>query len=328
MGKYLLGCDWGTSTFRLRLITTADGQPMGEVVSSEGVRRTFDAWKETTAQTGIARIDFFRQRLRHQIDLLAQAVALDLTAIPVVISGMASSSIGMDEIDYASLPVPVDGSQINIRLFPGQAGFPHDSILISGVRTQHDVMRGEETQLVGLLTVLAPLLATRNEFIVIIPGTHSKHIRIKNQQIVDLKTFMTGELFDVLTNHSILKDSVEKTAGTTFTPDEAESFIAGVREASSASLLNHLFRVRTNQLFGQLTKKQNAFYLSGLLIGTELTTLKDDPEFPFVVASPTFFNLYRVAINEIGLANRMILVPADLLDLATSIGQLKISKIN
>ncbi len=98
MIKYLLCCDWGTSFFRLRVMRASDHRCMGEVRSPMGIAGTFDGWKLASEQTGIARGQFFRRQLSEQIDRLAADVSMRLAGIPIVISEMASSSIGMEEI--------------------------------------------------------------------------------------------------------------------------------------------------------------------------------------------------------------------------------------
>ncbi|GAB3893150.1 2-dehydro-3-deoxygalactonokinase [Spirosoma agri] len=325
MTNYLLGCDWGTSSFRLRLIRTTDLRVIGEVTSQEGVASTFTAWKASDETNTVARAHFFQQRLKRQIDALAANVTLNLDTIAVVISGMASSSIGMDEVPYATLPFPVDGSQASVKRLEAQPDFPHDIFLISGVRTTHDVMRGEETQLIGLLALLDTLHHTVNDAILIFPGTHSKHIYIQNQQVVDLQTFMTGEVFNLMSHYSILKDSIEPTGLTTFSDNELDGFKLGIHESTASSILNNLFQVRTNQLFDLLTKKQNTLYLSGLLIGDELKSLIDQKDWSLILCSGSnLYELYKLAIEELNLSDRTMTISADLIDQATIAGQVKI----
>lgn len=326
MKNHLLGCDWGTSSFRLRLIDTTDLQLIGEVTSQEGVASTFNAWKANGDHRGISREHFFRQQLTRQIALLASQTAIDLTGIPVVISGMASSSIGMDEVPYATLPFPTDGSLASTRRLLAQDDFPHDLTLISGVRTQHDVMRGEETQLIGLLNLLAIRQIYVDESILIFPGTHSKHIYIQQQQVTDFRTFMTGELFNLMACHSILSDSVETTDLHALSESDKNAFVSGINDADS-SILNDLFKVRTNQLFNKLTKKQNALYLSGLLIGDELKTLVKQTQWQLILCSGTnLYEQYKLAIDALDLSNRTTTISASLIDKATMAGQLKIAQ--
>lgn len=327
MKNQLLGCDWGTSSFRLRLIDSTSLQFIGEIKSPEGVSSTFTDWKTNGENQGVSRTQFFRQQLNRQVDLLSAKVAINLDGIPIVISGMASSSIGMEEVPYATLPFPVDGSRASTKRLLAQPDFPHDITLISGVQTQHDVMRGEETQLIGLLALLDIQHYTPDVSVLIFPGTHSKHIYIQHQQVIDLQTFMTGEVFNLMATNSILKDSVSPIERSTFSSNELDAFKSGVNESDSPSILNSLFRVRTNQLFGKLTKPENALYLSGLLIGAELKTLVDQPQWQLILCSGNnLYELYKLAMKELQLSDRTTTISADLLDKATIAGQVKIAQ--
>lgn len=325
MKTYLLGCDWGTSSFRLRLINTPDMRLLGEITSpTEGVAATFSAWKSQTENDGTTKGDFFRKQLQTQIDQLARQLSLNLDRVPVVISGMASSSIGMDEVPYATLPFPVDGSLSSVKRLGMTASCPHDILLISGVRTTHDVMRGEETQLVGLIALLDTLHHPVADAILIFPGTHSKHVFIKNQTVVDFQTFMTGEVFKLMSQHSILADSIESAELTTLSPDDLAAFTLGVHDAD-ASILNGLFKVRTNQLFNRLGKRQNGLYLSGLLIGNELKTLLHQEHWQLMLCSGNnLYTLYEAALDSLGLSARTITIPADIIDKAAFAGQVTI----
>ena len=302
---------------------TPDYTCIGEVLSQAGIAGTFDDWKAVVERTGISREHFFRQQLKTQIDLLATRVDVRLAGIPVVMSGMASSSIGMDEVPYATLPFATDGSQSSIRYFAAQDEFPHEIMLISGVRSQQDVMRGEETQLIGLIALLDLPASRTGETLFIFPGTHSKHMSIQDGQLVNFNTYMTGELFDLMANQSILNDSVDITNLTTFDLHDINAFKAGVDAAQSSVILNQLFTVRTNQLFGTLTKRQNAFYLSGLLIGTELKHLPAKETGQIILCSGSNLSrFYTLAIETLGLFSRTVVVPPDLIDRAASVGQI------
>jgi 2-dehydro-3-deoxygalactonokinase len=141
--------------------------------------------------------------------------------------------------------------------------FPHDILIISGIRTENDVIRGEETQLAGCLLM--------DDGLFIFPGTHSKHILVKDGIAIDFKTYMTGELFELLATKSILSSSLVKGS---VTDQSLQAFDEGVNDAG-LNLLHASFLVRTNQLFNKYSKKENYYYLSGLLIGCELKDLKN-----------------------------------------------------
>src|SRR5207247_10316291 len=119
--------------------------------------------------------------------------------------------------------------------------------LSSGVATARDMMRGEETEIIGLMSD-AKLAGLRERSLLVLPGSHSKHVWIEDQSVIDFRTFMTGELFEVLGRQSLLRASVDA-AGPTRSdslsePDRA-AFQEGVSWAKAHGLAGGLFRVRT-----------------------------------------------------------------------------------
>ncbi|WP_221392519.1 2-dehydro-3-deoxygalactonokinase [Dyadobacter sp. NIV53] len=322
MKNYLLCCDWGTTSFRLRLVNMENQEVIGEILSMEGVALTFDNWKALDSNFSDRR-RFFIDHLQKQITLLENKFDVYLDGVAIVISGMASSSIGMHEIPYSNLPFDLDGNQLNVYRIDSDDSFMHDILLISGVKSEHDVMRGEETQLIGLAELTD--LSVGDKTNVIFPGTHSKHLFIQNKKLTGFQTFMTGEIFKIISTHSILKDSIELSVLPDFSEDELAAFRLGVREADSTGILKGLFRVRTNQLFNKLSKKENALYLSGLLIGSEITNLLDEIHAQLVLCSGNnLFELYKLALDESGLSERTTTVSSDMADRATVAGQIKI----
>lgn len=327
MRNYLLCCDWGTSSFRLQLINMPDQEVIGEVRSQEGIAGTFNAWKTDGEKSNISRHEFFRQLVRKQIRILSDKLSISLDNITIVISGMASSSIGMEEIPYATLPFPVDGSRASTRKFDSRQDFPHEMILISGVRSDTDVMRGEETQLIGLAASPSLQQYQLNDAILIFPGTHSKHIYLQNGLLTGFQTFMTGEVFHLMATYSILQQSVESNNDNEYSTDEVNAFKSGVRDSQSSTILNSLFTVRTNQLFDKLSKKQNFLYLSGLLIGTELKQLVTKESFHIILCSGSnLYQFYKLAFEELGLLNRTVIISNELIDKAAIAGQIIICK--
>ena len=325
MKKHLISCDWGTTAFRLRLINTIDYKVISECISLEGVARTYEAWKAigTPAQE---KQGFFRDKLKQQMAVLTSQSNMPLEGLDIIISGMASSSIGMVELPYATLPFNVDGSQANTQLIEADAFFSHKIMLISGVRSADDVMRGEETQLIGLIDLLH--LSPNQPYIFILPGTHSKHLYLENNHLVNFHTYMTGEIFNILANHSILKDSIDINSLNDFSNIEMAAFKIGVLEANSSDILNSLFKVRSNQLFQKLNKKENAYYLSGLLIGSELKQLLTESNCQLVLCSGNnLFEFYKTAIEVLNLSEQTITVPSEIIDKSVVVGQMKILKI-
>ncbi len=320
MPQLLLCCDWGTSSFRLQLMNVVDYQCIAEIQSSTGIAGIFDKW--AAMGEGLTRGQFFRRELSEQIGQLSTTADILLTHVPVVLSGMASSSIGMEEIPYASLPFAVDGSQASVRHFEPQPDFLHDMFLISGIKSQNDVMRGEETQLIGLLNETGRPMT---DAICIFPGTHSKHLWVKNGQLTQFETYMTGEVFDLMAKRSILKDSIDLTGFSEFSSATNQAFRQGVQESTSSTILNSLFTVRTNQLFDKFTKIENAFYLSGLVIGTELTPLTKQENWPLILCGGSNLSaFYELALNELNLSGRTLTIPTSLMDRAASVGQIRL----
>jgi 2-dehydro-3-deoxygalactonokinase len=135
------------------------------------------------------------------------------------------------------------------------------------------------------------------EGFLILPGTHSKWVKIKNQQIESFSTHMTGEMLQVLKAHSILGAMMKSNL------DHEESFLKGVERASSNSdLLSLLFSVRTEGLFEQIKSEYLASYLSGILIGSEISAENRTNGFlPVgIIGDEKLANLYKVALRHLG----------------------------
>jgi len=258
MDKFI-SCDWGTTTLRLRIVENETQNILAEVTSQQGIAATYELWKNSSSD----RFEFFRNILSDSIEKLSLQCAYSLNDIPIVISGMASASIGIIELDYKMLPIKTDASNLLTKIIEPVNDFMHRMIIISGVRSSDDVMRGEETIIAG-----CEIDDIVNEQLFILPGTHSKHIVVKNAMVTDFKTYMTGEIFDLLSTKSILSGSVEKE--NQMTEKINSSFGNGVEEGAYGNLLHDIFYVRTNRLLNKLSPLENYYYLSGLLIGSEL----------------------------------------------------------
>lgn len=259
---YLISCDWGTTSFRLYLIRAADGKILHQVDNGMGVKALYAAWNKSGKSS---RLDFFLEYLDFRIYLLAKKAQQELDQLSVFISGMASASIGMLELPYATLPFSLSGQDLIYEKIENPKR-PAATYLISGLRSQHDVMRGEESQLIGLSAYFQD-----KSGIAILPGTHSKHIYLDGQAILDFHTYMTGEFFALLSQHSILSNSLNHKKNIPIT--EWSFFQRGVEAAQRINLLSASFHIRTNELLHQINPSDNTHYLSGMLIGTELKAL-------------------------------------------------------
>ncbi|MED0403082.1 2-dehydro-3-deoxygalactonokinase [Escherichia coli] len=180
---------------------------------------------------------------------------------PVVMAGMVGSNVGWKVAPYLSVPARFSsiGEQLtsvgdNIWIIPGLC-VSHDD--------NHNVMRGEETQLIGART-LAP------SSLYVMPGTHCKWVQADSQQINDFRTVMTGELHHLLLNHSLIG------AGLPPQENSADAFAAGLERGLNApAILPQLFEVRASHVLGTLPREQVSEFLSGLLIGAEVASMRD-----------------------------------------------------
>jgi 2-dehydro-3-deoxygalactonokinase len=288
-----LSCDWGTSSFRLRFAESATLKIYSVEDHRLGMANCFDQWKQS-GKDEQERFVFYRGIIDRHIQKLQEQVNTSFQHLPIVISGMASSSLGMVLLPYKKTPFNADGSDLIVKKFSASDEFPHEIIIISGAKSSNDVMRGEETQLAGCDHSIS------EQQIFILPGTHSKHIFVKDGRVVDFKTYMTGEFFDLLCKKSILSASVEKGEGI-HDKNNMEIFEAGVKAAGESSLLHSSFLVRTNTLFDKITPAENYYYLSGLLISTELNDLKAYLETKItLVVNEAMKPYYESALNILG----------------------------
>jgi len=253
MTDSFVGVDWGTSSFRLWLMQM-DGVVLGESRSSEGMLHC--------AESGFAPV-----LEKHMSDL---SVPTDL---PVLICGMAGARQGWVEAPYADLPAPVAAlaagavsvdrdcagaglSARDIRILPGLAR--RDS-------ARPDVMRGEETQLLGLIE-------TGMEGLACMPGTHCKWAEVTRGAVTDFQSYMTGEMFELLSRQSILRFAMPEDHRV---DPQAAPFREAVAEALAdpGAVFAALFPLRAGSL---LQDQQNGgaalARLSGLLIGAEVGT--------------------------------------------------------
>lgn len=268
--------DWGTSSFRGWLMS-ANGETLAESRGGEGMLHCIGAGFAPVLRNHLARL----------------GAAHDM---PVLICGMAGARQGWSEAPYLETPTRLDtlherairiDTPGDIRILPGIAQARSD---------QPDVMRGEETQLLGV---------TEPDFtgLVCIPGTHSKWIRIEAGHVVEFSTYMTGELFSVISQHSILTHAVEATG-----PHAVDSrpFREGLSMALGAptALTASLFRLRAAQLLGFEQRADGAARLSGLLIGSELADAirRYRPlQSVRLIAAGSLGQLYAAALPEQGL---------------------------
>ncbi|MBB6461957.1 2-dehydro-3-deoxygalactonokinase [Flammeovirga kamogawensis] len=316
-----ISCDWGTSNFRLRLIKTDTLEVLNEHKTDKGVKTLFQEFK---AQNRINQDRFFSNYLTQEIERISPSSKKNV----VVASGMASSSIGLKELGYSAMPFDAKGK----NLFSKHILLNKDLsvVLVSGAKTEKDVMRGEEIQAVGL----ADFLPIDQEGLLLLPGTHSKHINYDKSTYTDFQTYMTGEMFDIISTQSILASSVEKAP---FKEEYKSAFIQGVEAGTKGNLSSSLFSIRAHDMMNNnflvraenisesAAKQENYYYLSGLLIGEELSYLKESYKMISVAANGTLGLLYKYALEAIVQDKKQLnFLDEELLERALLIGQKKV----
>jgi 2-dehydro-3-deoxygalactonokinase len=245
----LLALDWGTSSLRAYLL--------GEGGAIVAERR--EPWGILHLPEG----GFPAALQRVAGDWLAATPGL-----PVIASGMVGSVQGWREAPYADCPADAAALAARLQRFealPGVRLHVVPGVRLGGARP--DVMRGEETQVVGLLAS-QPMLAAQARLLM--PGTHSKWVRVQGGCIVDFHTYLSGELFALLREHSILGRPAREAGGGVVSDAAFDQGVAAVRDGGAAGATALLFSARTRVLAGELPAAHSLDYLSGLLLGEEL----------------------------------------------------------
>jgi 2-dehydro-3-deoxygalactonokinase len=317
MTRDFLSCDWGTTSFRLRRVAGPDRAVTREIRQPAGIKSLYEEARRSGAEIESARANVFAGFLHGQLEALLADEKTPGPRLPLVISGMASSSVGWRELPYATTPFPLDGSGLRwLELTWTQPERIGPTYLVSGVATAHDMMRGEESEIIGLMSD-SGLAARRDRSLLVLPGSHSKHVWIEDRSVVDFRTFMTGELFEVLGRESLLKASVDpsvRAAGDSLSGPDRAAFQEGAAWAMDRGLAGGLFRVRTRAVLDGCPLANNTWFFSGLLIGAELEgiarTAKDRPV--ILAATSGLSELYGLALDvAAGGSNRWIRLPAE-----------------
>ena len=271
-----IALDWGTTSFRAYRVS-ASGRVLDTVSAPGGILAVKDGAFEAALEAHIGAWD---------------------PDLPVMAAGMITSRQGWIELPY--LPCPASAADLARALHMHTTASGRRIAFATGLSYRApngmpDVMRSEETQVFGSLDL------GLNHFVT--PGTHSKWITTKGEAITRYKTYVTGEVFAALKDHTILGRLMKPG------PEDEEAFAMGVRAAldDPAGFLHRIFSARSLGLFGELAPEAISSYLSGQVIGTEVAhAIRDNPKDAeyAVLASPGIGARYVKAIEIAGLKVR------------------------
>tara|TARA_R110001583_G_C5604357_1_gene404783 strand:+ start:83 stop:1042 length:960 start_codon:yes stop_codon:yes gene_type:complete len=247
--EYVVAVDWGTSHLRAFLckVNSDKTLTLTDNANSLGVNKVITSFEQTL------------------FDCIAPWV-VQYGKVPIFMMGQIGSSIGWKETSY--LPCPTELGDIASHCVNFSCS-DHEITIIPGLschlsNNNYDVMRGEELQVLGWLQQNPQHFIGTH--LICLPGTHTKWVLIKAGMIVLFKTAMTGELYDLLTNHSILI----KKSDAIFDQPSFQKGADFTLKSERGSFIHGLFSVRSKQLFGELSNSQAYSYLSGLLIGSDV----------------------------------------------------------
>ena len=203
---------------------------------------------------------------------------------------MVGSKNGLIEIPYTKTPASIKHLSQNI-IFKKMRNMK--LFFIPGLSCQNrklfDVIRGEETIAIGAINIIKD-----KNFFVCCPGTHSKWINIKNNQIKLFETYLTGDLFSSISKSTILSKSLTKSE-----KFSKKFFLLGLEEIKKKSLSYMLFKVRTLNLFNQSNFTESKSFLSGLIIGEEIKniskTIKRDKV--YLISEEKLLKFYLIALK-------------------------------
>lgn len=277
MKKHWIAVDWGTTNFRAFLLN--DQQVIASISKACGL---LSLTKEEFGAT-------LHQHLEPWLN--------EHGALPVVMAGMVGSQQGWQEVPYVF--TPASAQTLRKNALPMATPWGSLAWIIPGVSSDSafclpDVMRGEEVQLMGLNT-----FHPADEVYAILPGTHSKHAQLSHGEITHFTTLMTGELFSLLSQHSLLGRALPEQQ------DDSDAFMKGVLTAQAHVPFSHLiFSARTRRLNNELEPSSIHSYLSGLLIGYELSSMSAEKE-NWLVGSPALCQRYLHAAKALQISLRI-----------------------
>lgn len=276
MADRLLACDWGTTRLRAWVLDEQGRVQRGA---------TFDL--------GVGKLKPGEARCRFEHEVRPR---LGADGIPAVLCGMVGSELGWRSTPHIPCPARLEDLRAGRQqAAPGVWIIP--GLTCAGLAGGPDVMRGEETQVFGWLA-LDPG-RQRGRHLVCHPGTHAKWILVEDGAIVRFATAMTGELFDLLRRHSVLRSPAD--------PDDLAAFDEGVEVGRSGLLLSAaVFTLRGRMAAGQVSPAGAASYLSGVLIGAEVAAMPrlihEGAERVTLIGAPQLTQAYARVLRACGVS--------------------------
>jgi 2-dehydro-3-deoxygalactonokinase len=226
--------------------------------------------------------------------------------LPAVLGGMVGSTIGWREVPYLKCPARPEGIAGAALHFEaaGRAIAILPGLACKGRTGAPDVMRGEETQILGALRLHPELAKGRHLFCM--PGTHAKWVAVENGAVMDFQTALSGELFELLRRHSVLARDGGEVAADSAALGRGLDF---ARANEQADLLHLLFSTRSRVVTGEMAKSDAASYLSGLVLGKDVATAlrlfeRDGPV--QLICTPALAALYGRALSAYDMDSAVI----------------------
>ncbi|SMB23746.1 2-oxo-3-deoxygalactonate kinase [Serratia proteamaculans] len=278
MSDSFIAIDWGSTN--LRIWRYEQGVCVDSMQSEAGVTRLGDRTPQQVFSELMARWE---------------------APLPVVMAGMIGSNAGWQQVPY--LPCPTRLTEVAHQLTAVEQALPYRAWIIPGICVEREdndnVMRGEETQLIGAY-------AEQPAALYVMPGTHSKWVRMEGDTLADFRTVMTGELHHLLLRHSLIG------VGLNEQQPSPQAFSRGLETGMNEShIVRRLFETRAAHVLGKLEKSSVSDWLSGLLIGNEVAQMQREYPLPSgatltVIGNPQLGERYAQALNLAGIRNQLL----------------------
>ena len=283
MSPALIAIDWGSSSFRAYLMSPGV-EVLDEVASGDGIGSVAGAYPATLKR------------------LIGRWLGAH-PSLPIIASGMVGSRHGWREAPYVKCPAGPRDVAAHLTQVEADGRRVHLAAGLSYVDEggQPDVMRGEETEIFGV--------ADAGGRLIVLPGSHSKWAKVDGDRVVAFKTFVTGELFAALRDHTVAGAFAR--AAPARSPGEA--FALGVGRGAAAAtckgnsgVIGLLFGARSLPLTGGLAEEDSGEYLSGVLIGAEIGEARRlfFGEAPHIAGAEALVERYLVAFEALGASAR------------------------